>query len=193
MIPGAAPRRLAIGVVGAVSLAVAGCAVQDKAVPSRTSGLLTCAPWGQPGRATSMPDCAAPQADSSYRLSGDALSHFSFGPEGLAEITIGSHLAYVRRDGRAIAVPVFDNGPDLFVDGRVRMKVGNRLGYADWRLEPVISAIYDGAYPFSGGRAHVCIGCTIASDGEHSWYEGGQGMCLDTGGNMRPEEECRAE
>jgi hypothetical protein len=72
----------------------------------------------------------------------------------------------------------------------VRVRIGEKLGYANRRLKVVIPAIYDGAYRFTKGRAWVCIGCVSVSDGEHSWFRGGQAICLDTRSRKRPDAEC---
>jgi len=45
----------------------------------------------------------------------------------------------------------------------------------------------DGAFPFADVRAGdyralVCFGCTRESDGEHSFYTGGDWTCIDTKG-----------
>ncbi len=136
-------------------------------------------------------DCAVTHVDGSYRVKGDALRQLHFDRHGLATFALRAEgYAYVRRDGHALLVPTFDNAPDAFEDGLVRVRLGNKLGYADRRLKLVIPAIYDGAYPFAGKRAWACIGCAPVSDGEHSWYRGGQTVCLDPRGNHRPDAEC---
>lgn len=136
-------------------------------------------------------DCAVANADGSYTVGRATVKQLSFSHDGLAAIVLrGEGYAYVRRDGRALLVPTFDNAPDEFASGLVRVRIGDKLGYADRRLKLVIPAIYDGAHPFIKARAWACIGCTLASDGEHSWYRGGQAVCLDPGGHKRPEAEC---
>lgn len=110
---------------------------------------------------------------------------------GIAAFAIRNEgYAHVRRDGRALVVPTFDNGPDEFIDGLVRMRIGEKLGYTNRRLKLVIPASYDGVYSFTKGRAWACIGCVSVSDGEHSWYRGGEAICLDARGRRRPDTEC---
>ncbi|WP_367116366.1 WG repeat-containing protein [Bradyrhizobium sp.] len=79
-------------------------------------------------------------------------------------------------------VEPFDNSPDAFRDGLARSRVGQKIGYIDRGLTQVIPARYDGAYPFEGGHAVVCLRCSPVSDGEHSWYEGGEWGCIDRRG-----------
>ncbi len=143
------------------------------------------------GTFESLGDCATPNSDGSYAVGPDALRQLQFDRHGLATFAIrAAGYGYVRRDGHALLVPTFDNAPDEFASGLVRARMGDKLGYADRRLNVVIPAIYDGAHPFIKGRAWACIGCTLVSDGEHSWYRGGQASCLNPRGHKRPEAEC---
>jgi len=136
-------------------------------------------------------DCALPTAEGSYIVGAEALRQLDFDRRGLASMAIRTKgYAYVRRDGRALVVPSFDNAPDEFLGGLVRVRIGEKFGYANRRLKVVIPAIYDGAYPFASGRARVCIGCVSVSDGEHSAYQGGTTLCIDQRGSLRPDAEC---
>ena len=136
-------------------------------------------------------DCAHRRPDGSYTVDVAALRLLDFDRWGLATLVIREEgYAYVRRDGRALLVPTFDNTPDEFINGLVRVKIGEKFGYADRRLKMVIPAIYDGTYRFSNGRARACLGCVSVSDGEHSWYRGGQPVCLDRRGGQRDGSEC---
>lgn len=69
----------------------------------------------------------------------------------------------------------FDNWPDEPQDGVYRMRKEGKIGFADAITgEIVIDPIYDCAYPFGTGKAKVGIGCETHTDGEHSWWVGGQ-------------------
>lgn len=136
-------------------------------------------------------DCARSAADGSYVVSEETLRQLDFDRWGLASMAIREKgYAYVRRDGRALVVMTFDNFPDEFNSGLVRVRIGEKLGYANRRLEVVIPATYDGAFTFAKGRAWVCIGCVSVSDGEHSFYEGGTPFCIDRRGRTRPAAQC---
>lgn len=136
-------------------------------------------------------ECARRVPDGSYVVSAATLKKLDFDRWGLSKIVIRKEgYAYVRRNGHAMIVPTFDNAPDDFIDGLVRVRIGEKLGYANRRLKLVIPAVYDGAYPSANGRAWACVGCTSMSDGEHSWYRGGQTICLDQRGARRPQTEC---
>lgn len=136
-------------------------------------------------------DCARPAADGGYVVSAQALRQLDFDRWGLATMAIREKgYAYVRHDGRALVVPPFDNFPDEFNSGLVRVRIGEKLGFANRRLKVVIPATYDGAFPFAKGRAWVCIGCVTVSDGEHSVYQGGTALCIDKRGRTRPAAGC---
>ena len=91
----------------------------------------------------------------------------------------------LRSTGRdSVPVESYHNGPDQFGNGLARSRAGGKTGYIDRRLNLVIPAIYDGAYPFTDGVAVVCQACVIVSDGSHSWYEGGQWGRIDPKGRV---------
>ena len=74
----------------------------------------------------------------------------------------------------------FDNGPDYASEGRYRVKIGDKIGFADSVSgKLVIPAIYECAHPYSGGMAQVGVGCDRESDGEHSWWVNGYWLRID--------------
>jgi hypothetical protein len=75
---------------------------------------------------------------------------------------------WVRPDGRAVPTQLYDNGADYFCNGLVRSLLDGQYGYVNARLETVVPARYDFAYPFQGGHGTVCNDCTFSSDGEHT-------------------------
>lgn len=69
----------------------------------------------------------------------------------------------------------FDNGLDPASEGLYRIRQGEKIGYANARTgEIVIKPIYDCAYPFENGKADVGKKCELQTDGEHSWWVGGE-------------------
>ncbi|MEH2540513.1 MULTISPECIES: WG repeat-containing protein [unclassified Bradyrhizobium] len=146
--------------------------------------------------------CAATGADGRPRLKPSYLARLRYDRDGLASVllmdrtdTRKGQWFYVRRGVIPMPVEFMDNGPDYFKDGLARSRVGGKIGYIDRKLNLVIPATYDGAYPFEDGVAVVCTACTIAGDGEHSWYEGGQWGRIDRKGRVvspfRPWEKAR--
>lgn len=79
----------------------------------------------------------------------------------------------------------FDNWPDAAKDGVYRIIKNNKIGYADAITgKIVIEAQYDCAHPFENSKAHVGIGCKIETDGEHSWWVGGNWQWISLKGEV---------
>lgn len=78
---------------------------------------------------------------------------------------------------------VFDNGPDYIEDGTFRIIKDGKIGYASEDSEIIIEPIYEGAWPFKDGRAFVSLETSVESDGEHSWWVGGDWFYIDKNGN----------
>jgi hypothetical protein len=148
--------------------------------------------------------CAATGPDGRPRLKRSFLARLRY-RDGLASVMLFNatdtrkyQWYYVRRGVTPVAVESMDNGPDYFEDGLARARVGGKIGYIDRKLNLVIPATYDGAYPFRDGVAVVCTACTIEYDrtvteGERSWYAGGQWGRIDRRGRVvspfRPQEK----
>ncbi|MGJ4993773.1 WG repeat-containing protein [Bradyrhizobium sp. HKCCYLS3077] len=138
---------------------------------------------------TTVKGCAVPAENGQLRLTPSFRASLRFGPDGLAPVLVLGRTKgetvrwlYVRRDGAMAAVMAYDNGAEEFTNGRARSPVGAKIGYIDPSLRLVIPAIYDGAYPFENGVAVVCLGCSLVSKGEHSWFEGGTWGCINPDG-----------
>jgi hypothetical protein len=67
----------------------------------------------------------------------------------------------VDRKGKVVLVGVatLDNGPDPFRSGLVRVRSKGKWGYAEESGRFRIPAEYDGALPFTAGKAKACKGC----------------------------------
>ena len=148
--------------------------------------------------------CAATGPDGRPRLKRSFLARLRY-RDGLASVMLFNatdtrkyQWYYVRRGVIPVPVESMDNGPDYFEDGLARSRVGGKIGYIDRKLNLVIPATYDGAYPFRDRVAVVCTACTIEYDrtvteGERSWYVGGQWGRIDRRGRVvspfRPQEK----
>jgi len=149
--------------------------------------------------------CAATGPDGRPRLQRSYLARLRYDRDGLASVMLFNatdtrkyQWYYVRRGVIPVPVESMDNGPDYFEDGLARARVGDKVGYIDRKLNLVIPATYDGAYPFRDRVAVVCTACTIEYDrtvteGERSWYVGGQWGRIDRRGRVvspfRPQEK----
>ena len=140
--------------------------------------------------------CASTGPDGLPRLKRSYLARLRYDRDGLASVMLFNgtdtrkyQWYYVRRGVIPVAVETIDNGPDYFEDGLARSPVGGKIGYIDRKLNLVIPAMYDGAYPFKDGVAVVCTACTYVSDptateGERGGYQGGQWGRIDRRGRV---------
>ena len=99
--------------------------------------------------------CAATGPDGRPRLKRSYLARLRYDRDGLAAVllmsgtdTRKSQWFYVRRGVIPMPVESMDNGPDYFKDGLARSRVDGKIGYIDRKLNLVVPATYDGAYPF---------------------------------------------
>lgn len=111
------------------------------------------------------------------------LRRLGFDRHGLADIYADGWYR-VRRNGRSAPLMTMDNGPEGFSDGLARSQYLGKIGYIDQRLGLAIARRYDGAFPFAGGVATVCIGCRVTVTGEHGSYAGGRWGCIDRRGAL---------
>ncbi|MEH2529144.1 hypothetical protein V1274_000153 [Bradyrhizobium sp. AZCC 1614] len=123
--------------------------------------------------------CATTGPDGRPRLKRSYLARLRYDRDGIASVllmdgtdTRKGQWFYARRGVAPVPVELMDNGPDYFKDGLARSRVGGKVGYIDRKLNLVIPATYDGAYPFEDGVAVVCTACTIVGEGEHTLVRG---------------------
>jgi hypothetical protein len=129
--------------------------------------------------------CASADAAGHIRFKRQHLRALDYDRYGLASVYIDGNWHYVSRDGRLARVMTMDNGADSFADGLARSPVGAKIGFINRNLTLAIPSRYDGALPFENGSAEVCVDCKLATEGEHSSYEGGRWACIDRHGQER--------
>lgn len=144
----------------------------------------------------SHPECALASGDGSFTLLPEHLAALDFGAEDRAEVLIEGRWHYAAPSGSLVAVPTYDNGPDTFAEGLVRTLVDDKIGFVDEALRLVIPARYDWAWPFEGGRALACLGCTFGepdADGHREVRGGLWGYLGPDGSELVPIRLSRAE
>ena len=93
----------------------------------------------------------------------------------------------INKQGRELfRVYWFDNGPDYFSDGRIRMIRDGLIGYADKEGRIVIPPAYQCAGPFRDGKARVSYRCQRIKTGEHIRMESDEWFFIDKKGNRLP-------
>ena len=132
--------------------------------------------------------CASRAPDGTVRIGKSHLRVLDYDSEGLAGVFIEPiGWIYVRRDGATLEVLAFDNGPDDFSEGRVRIRRGGKIGYADRSFRTVIAPRFDFGWPFEKGRALVCLGCVPPAPApgkeDHPPVSGGQWGYVDRDGH----------
>jgi WG containing repeat len=113
------------------------------------------------------------------------LAYDSLGLGWLATKNYGWVMVGKRRGVLQWGIAPYDNGPDAFRSGLIRIVHSGKWGYCDKAGKIVIPAIYDGAIPFEKGVGTVCTKCENAcvdSDCEYHGFQGGIRIRLDTRG-----------
>lgn len=143
---------------------LAGCSLQQK---------LSCAYVPVETENNKYPELT--QFDNCGSLSNKSLiflhkNHFDtiwFNGDGLAEIRIYDGIYYLNKQGKLVRTHLYDNGADYFQKGKARTIKNNSYGFINKSLNVVIAPKYDFAFPFSNGRAKVCMNCRKKNSGDH--------------------------
>jgi len=101
-------------------------------------------------------------------------------------VLVEGELYFALASGRTAPALPFDNGPDNFVEGLARTVRDGKVGFVNEKLEVVVPREWDFAFPFEGGAARVCTGCSIVhEDGdEHGTVQGGTWGVIDREGRV---------
>lgn len=129
-------------------------------------------------------------------LAPERWADLRFDSDGLAWVLTRSRAFYLNRAGKSVESHWFDMRADAFGEGLARGKAGGKLGFIDRSLDFAIPAAWDFAFPFEGGHAVVCNGCSVVQtpDGEHGSVEGGLWGVIDrTGRIVIPVEHSKDE
>jgi hypothetical protein len=177
-------RKTALACALAISAAFASPARPD-ASPAASADYSCAYSAKGGGDVVQVDHCAWADAAGHIHMKRGLLRALDFGRYGLASVYIDGNWHYVSRDGRLARVMTMDNGADSFADGLARSPVGAKVGFINRDLTLAIPPRYDGALPFEHGSAEVCIDCKLASEGEHSSYQGGRWACIDRHGHER--------
>ena len=99
-------------------------------------------------------------------ISPDHIQKIDFRSSGLAAFWTENQCFYIKKDGSFLPVISYDNGADYFSEGLTRSLVKDKIAYYNPKFEMVIESKYDWGWPFSEGRALVCIGCSAKKPDE---------------------------
>jgi hypothetical protein len=130
-------------------------------------------------------DCASVDSNGRAHMKPEYRRRLAFDRHGLASVRLGSRWFWFDRSGRSAETMLYDTWAEDFSNGLARSPRAGKIGFIDRSLRLVIPARYDGALPFDGGVAEVCMGCSLVYHGEHGIYEGGTWFCVDRRGRER--------
>jgi hypothetical protein len=101
-------------------------------------------------------------------------------------VLVGGELTFALASGKSAPALFFDNGPDPFVEGLARTIRSGRVGFVNEALDLVVPRDWDFAFPFEGGFARVCTGCSIVREegDEHGSVVGGAWGVIDREGRV---------
>lgn len=78
----------------------------------------------------------------------------------------------------------YDNGPDYFSEGLLRIVKNGKIGYANEQGKIVIEPQYNCAWPFANGKASVSNNCKVEKDGEHKIWTSENWVKIDKSGKI---------
>ncbi|WP_375579301.1 WG repeat-containing protein [Marivirga tractuosa] len=114
----------------------------------------------------------------------DTLMHYANVIEHPNDSTYGRQIAIDRNQNILYDIVMFDNGPDYFNDGLVRVLRNGKMGYANKYGQVVIPCEYDYAKWFEDGRAEVTYNAKEYLDlDEHRRVESDEWFEIDKKGN----------
>lgn len=137
-----------------------------------------------------LPQCALESKDGHLYVVKPYLSLFLRAEKArlVGRIIPNGGWSYFNRRGLVVVQNVanFDNGPSPFHHGLVRVSRNGEWGLADADGRLIVPFTYQGIleYDDSHGGWPACKRCRSASDGEHSWFEGGDWYWLDKNGKV---------
>lgn len=114
----------------------------------------------------------------------DTLVHFATVLEQLNDSLLGRQIAIDKNQNILFDLVMFDNGPESFHDGLLRVLLNGKMGYANRFGQIVIPCIYDYAKWFDNGQAEVTFKAKEYLDmEEHRRVESDEWFIIDRKGN----------
>ena len=114
----------------------------------------------------------------------DTLTHFATVLKYTNDSIFGRQIAIDRNQNILFDIVMFDNGPELFHDGLLRVLQNGKMGYANRFGQIVIPCVYDYAKWFDNGQAEVTFKAKEFLDmEEHRRVESDDWFKIDKKGN----------
>lgn len=113
----------------------------------------------------------------------DTLTHFAQVIEYPNDSIYGKPIGISHQQKVLFDLVLFDNGPEEFHEGLLRVKRNNLMGFANAFGEIVIPCQYDYAYNFENGKAKVTYNARFEKDLDHTKVESDEWFWIDANGN----------
>lgn len=138
-----------------------------------------------PPAADDVPDCARRATDGEIVVRPGLLADEGE-PGAVRALVVDGELLFALASGKTAPALPYDNGPDDFVEGLARTIRDGKVGFVNEALDVVVPREWDFAFPFEGGVARVCTGCSIERDegDEHGEIRGGAWGAIDREGRV---------
>ena len=117
-------------------------------------------------------------------LGTDTLTHYANVIEFPKDSSYGRWIAIDRNQNILYDIVSFDNGPDYFHEGLVRVKRNGKMGFADKYGQIAISCEYDFVWWFEDGKAKVTFDAREIRDkyDDHTKIESDEWFSIDKNG-----------
>ena len=114
----------------------------------------------------------------------DTLTHYANVIEHPNDSTYGRYIAIDRNQNVLFDLVIYDNGPDYYNEGMVRVLRNGKMGYANKYGQVVIPCEFDFARHFKNGVAEVTYQAKESMDmDEHRLVESDEWFLIDKKGN----------
>ncbi|XWN38550.1 MAG: WG repeat-containing protein [Balneola sp.] len=117
-------------------------------------------------------------------LGTDTLTHYANVIEFLKDSSYGRWITIDRNQNTLYDIVSFDNGPDYFHEGLLRVKRNGKMGFADKYGQIAIPCKYDFAWWFKDGKAKVTFDAREINDkyDDHTRIESDEWFYIDKNG-----------
>lgn len=111
------------------------------------------------------------------------LEYYATVLEQTEDNSVGRKIAIDTNQNILSEISMFDNGPDYFEEGLMRVIRNGKMGFANKYRQVVIPCIYDFARPFADGKAEVTMEAKRISEPDgHTSIESDEWFFIDRDG-----------
>jgi hypothetical protein len=112
----------------------------------------------------------------------DTLIYYADVFVGANRTSVGRKVGITRDQKILFDLVMYDNGPDVFLDGLVRVLRNGTMGYANKYGQVVIPCVYDYGGQFNNGLTRFTFKATRYLDGDHTMIKSDEWFVIDKKG-----------